>query len=103
MVERRHSGEPNVASTTIDIIDSLQVRGKGDFGKSADSLLDSLVSESISLDSYLEQCGNLLGLAFHSSTDDVQFVEQREQVCFLKWLMYYLLPSPSCCCSTVGR
>ncbi len=68
----------------IDITESSQVCGKGDFGKSVDSLLDNLVSESISLDSYLEQCGSLLGVAFHNSTDDIQFIEQREQVGFLK-------------------
>ncbi len=80
MAERGRSREPTVASRVIDIAESAQVCGNGDLEMSVASLLDDLVSGSISLDSYLEQCGGLLGLAFHNSTDDVQFREQQEQV-----------------------
>ncbi len=83
MVERRYSRVQTVASRMIDVAESAQICGKGDLEKSVASLLDDLVSESISLDSYLEQCGGLLGLAFHNSTDDFQFREQQEQVGFL--------------------
>ncbi len=80
MAERGRSREPTVTSRVIDIAESAQVCGNGDLEKPVASLLDDLVSGSISLDSYLEQCGGLLGLAFHKSTDDVQFRERQEQV-----------------------